>query len=174
MWSLWLKHPSSRRRFTTGPYFVPFANLQDSAARNIPIYTDARSCTILPNFVGCVRANGWAARECLRNHTNHKPGLSLWYTTEKNTCPLLSRRKWSAISWESFHRHGNLSSGSELFSFPIIRVTLVSFATHIGTDGRQTGVARTSSDSVASNMPLMSYMTLLLSCLSSILLSLVT
>jgi len=35
-----------------GPYFVPFANLEDSVTRNIPIYTTARSCTILPNFVG--------------------------------------------------------------------------------------------------------------------------
>ena len=44
----------ARGRFPTGPYFVPFANLQDSVQRNIPIYTTARSCTILPNFVGCV------------------------------------------------------------------------------------------------------------------------
>ena len=116
----------------------------------------------------------WAVRECLRNCTNHKTGLSLWYTMEKNTCPLLSRRKWSAISWESFHRHGNLSSGSELFSFPIIRVTLVSFTAHIGTDARQTGVARTSSDSVTSNIRSMFYMKQFLSCLSSTFLSLVT
>lgn len=53
---LWLNQSPirPRGRFTPGPYFVPFANLQDSVARNIPIYTTARACTILPNFVGCV------------------------------------------------------------------------------------------------------------------------
>ncbi|KIM31921.1 hypothetical protein M408DRAFT_63845 [Serendipita vermifera MAFF 305830] len=35
-----------------GPYFVAFANLRESIARNIPIYTQARACTVLPNFVG--------------------------------------------------------------------------------------------------------------------------
>lgn len=35
-----------------GPYFVAFPNLRESIARNIPIYTKARACTVLPNFVG--------------------------------------------------------------------------------------------------------------------------
>ncbi|PVG02881.1 putative mitochondrial ribosomal protein S19 [Serendipita vermifera] len=35
-----------------GPHFVVFPNLQESIARNIPIYTMARSCTVLPNFIG--------------------------------------------------------------------------------------------------------------------------
>lgn len=41
-------------RYTTGPYFVAFPELKESIARNIPIYTKARSCTVLPNFVGSV------------------------------------------------------------------------------------------------------------------------
>ena len=36
----------------TGPYFVAFPNLREALANNVPIKTDARSCTILPNFVG--------------------------------------------------------------------------------------------------------------------------
>lgn len=35
-----------------GPYFVAFPNLQESLKNNTPVYTRARSCTILPNFVG--------------------------------------------------------------------------------------------------------------------------
>lgn len=35
-----------------GPYFVAFPNLKEALTSNIPIKTDARSCTILPNFVG--------------------------------------------------------------------------------------------------------------------------
>ncbi|KAF8917948.1 hypothetical protein CPB85DRAFT_1156518, partial [Mucidula mucida] len=35
-----------------GPYFVAFNNLQEAAARNVAVKTQARACTILPNFVG--------------------------------------------------------------------------------------------------------------------------
>ena len=35
-----------------GPFFVPFPNLQQALKNNAPIRTNARSCTILPNFVG--------------------------------------------------------------------------------------------------------------------------
>ncbi|KIY74015.1 ribosomal protein S19/S15 [Cylindrobasidium torrendii FP15055 ss-10] len=35
-----------------GPYFVAFNMLKDAAAKNVAIKTDARACTILPNFVG--------------------------------------------------------------------------------------------------------------------------
>ncbi|KAF4611709.1 hypothetical protein D9613_004043 [Agrocybe pediades] len=35
-----------------GPYFVPFQNLRDALANHTAIMTQARSCTILPNFVG--------------------------------------------------------------------------------------------------------------------------
>ncbi|WFD04082.1 mitochondrial ribosomal small subunit component [Malassezia obtusa] len=35
-----------------GPFFVPFPNLQQALKNNTPIRTNARSCTILPNFVG--------------------------------------------------------------------------------------------------------------------------
>jgi len=38
----------------TGPYFVAFPNLREALQNNTPIKTQARSCTILPNFVGCV------------------------------------------------------------------------------------------------------------------------
>ncbi|KAH9916305.1 mitochondrial 30S ribosomal protein S19 [Epithele typhae] len=35
-----------------GPYFVAFSNLKHALENNIPIRTQARACTILPNFVG--------------------------------------------------------------------------------------------------------------------------
>lgn len=35
-----------------GPFFVAFPNLKEALENNIPIRTKARSCTILPNFVG--------------------------------------------------------------------------------------------------------------------------
>lgn len=37
-----------------GPYFVAFPNLREALQNNVAIKTQARSCTILPNFVGCV------------------------------------------------------------------------------------------------------------------------
>jgi ribosomal protein S19 len=43
-------------RSRTGPYFVAFPNLRQALENNVPIYTQARACTILPNFVGCVAA----------------------------------------------------------------------------------------------------------------------
>ncbi|EKM52524.1 uncharacterized protein PHACADRAFT_164461 [Phanerochaete carnosa HHB-10118-sp] len=36
-----------------GPFFVHFPKLRDAMEKNIPIKTQARACTILPNFVGC-------------------------------------------------------------------------------------------------------------------------
>lgn len=39
---------------TVGPFFVAFPNLRQAMANNTPIKTEARDCTILPNFVGCV------------------------------------------------------------------------------------------------------------------------
>ncbi|KAK0184849.1 mitochondrial 30S ribosomal protein S19 [Armillaria borealis] len=35
-----------------GPYFVAFSNLKEASQRNVAIKTQARACTILPNFVG--------------------------------------------------------------------------------------------------------------------------
>ncbi|KAJ7600485.1 hypothetical protein C8J56DRAFT_910373 [Mycena floridula] len=35
-----------------GPYFVAFPNLKEALDKNVAIKTQARSCTILPNFVG--------------------------------------------------------------------------------------------------------------------------
>ncbi|PWZ01484.1 ribosomal protein S19/S15 [Testicularia cyperi] len=35
-----------------GPFFVAFPNLADALKNNTAIRTNARSCTILPNFVG--------------------------------------------------------------------------------------------------------------------------
>ncbi|KAG8886268.1 mitochondrial ribosomal small subunit component [Tulasnella sp. 331] len=35
-----------------GPYFVAFPNLRESLATNSAVYTQARACTILPNFIG--------------------------------------------------------------------------------------------------------------------------
>lgn len=37
---------------TTGPYFVAFPNLKEALSNHVAIKTQARSCTILPNFVG--------------------------------------------------------------------------------------------------------------------------
>ncbi|KDR78108.1 hypothetical protein GALMADRAFT_65477 [Galerina marginata CBS 339.88] len=42
----------SGRSAWKGPYFVPFPNLRDALTNHVPIKTQARSCTILPNFVG--------------------------------------------------------------------------------------------------------------------------
>lgn len=96
----------------TGPYFVPFANLQDSVARNIPIYTAARSCTILPNFVGCVcpsstlsNTRWYAFFGCTAS--------SSWCTTERNIYLSMSSRRWLGISWVNFRRRGSRLSGSE-------------------------------------------------------------
>jgi hypothetical protein len=40
--------------YIQGPYFVAFPNLREALTNHVPIRTQARSCTILPNFVGCV------------------------------------------------------------------------------------------------------------------------
>ncbi|OJA13570.1 hypothetical protein AZE42_06111 [Rhizopogon vesiculosus] len=42
----------SGRSAWKGPYFVAFPNLKDALINNVPIRTQARACTILPNFVG--------------------------------------------------------------------------------------------------------------------------
>ncbi|KAH7882675.1 hypothetical protein F5I97DRAFT_1907412 [Phlebopus sp. FC_14] len=42
----------SGRSAWKGPYFVAFPNLKQALEDNVPIRTQARSCTILPNFVG--------------------------------------------------------------------------------------------------------------------------
>jgi hypothetical protein len=39
-----------------GPFFVAFPNLREALENNVPIKTQARACTILPNFVGCAGA----------------------------------------------------------------------------------------------------------------------
>lgn len=36
----------------TGPFFTSFPNLAQSLASSTPVRTSARSCTILPNFIG--------------------------------------------------------------------------------------------------------------------------
>ena len=36
-----------------GPFFVAFPNLRHALENNVAIKTQARSCTILPNFIGC-------------------------------------------------------------------------------------------------------------------------
>ncbi|RXW13594.1 hypothetical protein EST38_g12257 [Candolleomyces aberdarensis] len=41
-----------KRSAWKGPYFVAFPNLREALTNHVPIKTDARSCTILPNFVG--------------------------------------------------------------------------------------------------------------------------
>lgn len=39
-------------RLCAGPFFVAFPNLRKALEENIAIKTQARSCTILPNFIG--------------------------------------------------------------------------------------------------------------------------
>ncbi|KAK0565871.1 mitochondrial ribosomal small subunit component [Tilletia horrida] len=41
-----------KRSAWKGPFFVAFPNLQQALRNNTPIRTNARSCTILPNFIG--------------------------------------------------------------------------------------------------------------------------
>lgn len=43
---------SSATTLTEGPYFTAFPQLAESLKSNTPIYTKARACTIVPNFVG--------------------------------------------------------------------------------------------------------------------------
>ncbi|KAI0052494.1 ribosomal protein S19/S15 [Auriscalpium vulgare] len=49
-------HPSlvarAGRSAWKGPFFVSFPNIREALANNVSITTQARSCTILPNFVG--------------------------------------------------------------------------------------------------------------------------
>ncbi|KAG8963788.1 mitochondrial ribosomal small subunit component [Tulasnella sp. 419] len=47
-WSLVARSRSAWK----GPFFVPFPNLRQAQASNTPVVTQARSCTILPNFIG--------------------------------------------------------------------------------------------------------------------------
>ncbi|KAI0030839.1 hypothetical protein K488DRAFT_87380 [Vararia minispora EC-137] len=42
----------SGRSAWKGPFFVQFPNLREAKINNIPIKTQARACTILPDFVG--------------------------------------------------------------------------------------------------------------------------
>ncbi|KAM0751332.1 putative mitochondrial ribosomal protein S19 [Meredithblackwellia eburnea MCA 4105] len=35
-----------------GPYFTSFPNIKEALRTNQPIRTSARSCTVLPNFIG--------------------------------------------------------------------------------------------------------------------------
>ncbi|PPQ74382.1 hypothetical protein CVT26_000684 [Gymnopilus dilepis] len=42
----------SGRSAWKGPYFIPFKNLRDALVNHESMKTQARGCTILPNFVG--------------------------------------------------------------------------------------------------------------------------
>ncbi|KAF8884503.1 mitochondrial ribosome small subunit component RPS19 [Infundibulicybe gibba] len=42
----------SGRSAWKGPYFVAFPNLREAITNHVAIKTQARACTILPNFVG--------------------------------------------------------------------------------------------------------------------------
>ncbi|EIW74948.1 ribosomal protein S19 S15 [Coniophora puteana RWD-64-598 SS2] len=55
----------SGRSAWKGPYFVAFPNLRDALQNNTEIKTDARACTILPNFVGI--------RFLVHNGKQHQP-----------------------------------------------------------------------------------------------------
>lgn len=52
----WLTSVILLNRHVIGPFFVHFPKLREAIELNIPIKTQARSCTILPNFVGYVPA----------------------------------------------------------------------------------------------------------------------
>ncbi|KZT05251.1 mitochondrial 30S ribosomal protein S19 [Laetiporus sulphureus 93-53] len=42
----------SGRSAWKGPFFVAFPNIREAMENNVAIKTQARACTILPNFVG--------------------------------------------------------------------------------------------------------------------------
>lgn len=50
-----------------GPFFVAFPNLKHALENNIAIKTQARSCTILPNFIGYVPSYLLRRTECLHH-----------------------------------------------------------------------------------------------------------
>lgn len=50
-----LQHEAYLMR-VVGPFFVSFPNLKQAIENNIAVRTDARACTILPNFVGYATA----------------------------------------------------------------------------------------------------------------------
>ncbi|KAI6030122.1 mitochondrial 37S ribosomal protein RSM19 [Pisolithus marmoratus] len=59
----------SGRSAWKGPYFVAFPNLKQALEDNVPIRTQARSCTILPNFVG----EGYRIRFMVHNGKDYIP-----------------------------------------------------------------------------------------------------
>jgi hypothetical protein len=62
-----------------GPYFVAFPNLKEALTSNTPIKTDARSCTILPNFVGCVSSSSCLISRLLKLYV----AFGSWYIMER-------------------------------------------------------------------------------------------
>ena len=75
-----------------GPFFVAFPNIREALANNTPIKTDARSCTILPNFVGYVCDSSlYPSKSCLSwctsfdNRLVCHAGSAFSYTTGRTT-----------------------------------------------------------------------------------------
>ena len=74
----------------SGPFFVAFPNLKHALENNIAIKTQARACTILPNFIGCVSLLLCLRMPyTLRKYTDHvlplATGFASWYITARTT-----------------------------------------------------------------------------------------
>ncbi|KAF8975175.1 hypothetical protein BDQ17DRAFT_1395294 [Cyathus striatus] len=61
-----------------GPYFVAFSGLREAIINHVPIYTKARSCTILPNFVGAKFLDMIGHKLGEFSHTR-KSAIHTWY-----------------------------------------------------------------------------------------------
>jgi hypothetical protein len=100
----------------SGPYFVAFPNLKEAKETHMPIKTQARACTILPTFVGCVVL--LLASVCYPTSSDHIPGVAFgfWSTMARTTYLSWCRRIWLDTSWESLRIRKNGSYGSECSS----------------------------------------------------------
>ncbi|CAO1614385.1 unnamed protein product [Parajaminaea phylloscopi] len=71
-----------------GPFFVALPNLSEALKNNTPIRTNARSCTILPNYVGCVQQIKEAQSTWLSSMAEQSPDASGSSLASLNATPL--------------------------------------------------------------------------------------
>lgn len=97
-----------------GPFFVAFPNLREAIQNNVPIKTQARDCTILPNFIGCVLSlylllhalkyrmvlAGCGSRCTTARITSLSPSRRIWWATSLGSSR--TRRSVSHISASDF------------------------------------------------------------------------
>ena len=77
------------RAACAGPFFVAFPNLRHALENNIAIKTQARSCTILPNFIGYVTEKHTMSIIMLINLCDFIfcPAFVSWCITGRTTFP---------------------------------------------------------------------------------------